>query len=137
MLKAGDPLRDQDTQHLCLQQTRLRGWRNFECNPSFQMSFVLQMRGGATQITATLPEHVSGNTHLRFPSEQKLRAFLKYYSDGTGQHAEDEKVIILISRASGRKPAGFRSKSSRLCCLLIQNGVSVSQSVLSKIPTLS
>lgn len=47
------------------------------------------------------------------------------------------KSNITNNMVSSRKKSGFCSKSSRLRCLLIQNSVSVSQSMLSKIPTLS
>lgn len=66
--------------------------------------------------------------------------------EGAGQQARGCKVILLIiqraavgckEKTTTTKKRGFCPKSPRRCCLLIHSGVSVSQSVLSKIPTLS
>ena len=101
----------------------------FEC--PFRCHLCCRCKGYSNH--STLPEHVTRNTHLWSPS-RKLRAF----SD-IPQMVPDNKPRSNIANntASSRKKGGFLTKSSRLCCLLIQNGVSVSQSMLSKIPTLS
>lgn len=116
-----------------------RGRPHSECTAAF--SCHLHGRVSSCSNHSSLPAHVRGNSrHWRAE-----RAF----SDGAGQRARGCKVILLIIQQAAvrckertktkktKKRRGFCPKSPRRCCLLIHSGVSVSQSVLSKIPTLS
>lgn len=96
----------------------------------------------AAQITARC-QSTSGETAV---SAELRELSLPCHSDGAGQQARGCKVILLIiqqaavrckEKTKKKKKPGLCPKSPRRCCLLIHGGVSVSQSVLSKIPTLS
>lgn len=88
-------------------------------------------------------QHPARACFSRHPSPTPPSRTLRAFSDIT-QMSPDGRPRLkshitnnTASGAGGGKKRGFRSKSSRRRCLLIQNSVSVSQSVLSKIPTLS
>ena len=102
------------------------------CSLSFQMSSVLQTHGlfeSQHPVRPCFRKHPS-------PGSERRRAF-SHITQMVPDNRPREKSNITNNTVSGREKRGFGSKSSRRCCLLIQNSVSVSQSMLSKIPTLS
>lgn len=119
-------------QHLYTERTRLKvaeemGKACSECSLSVSMSFALQIR----EITAPC-QPVSQETRVG-----EAESFPWYRSNDHRNNGPRWKgIFLIIQRVVGRS-ARSGSESSRRCCLLIQNSVSVSQSVLSKIPTLS
>lgn len=119
-------------QHLYTERTRLKvaeemGKACSDCSLSVSMSFALQIREITAPCQPCLRKHAS----------ERLRAFRDITRRATETTGPGWKVIFLIIQRVVGRSARSGSESSRRRCLLIQNSVSVSQSVLSKIPTLS
>lgn len=113
-----------------------------DCEAPRPFRVICMGESAAAQITAPC-QTTSGETAV---TERAERAFSTQAPDNGPRGCK--VILLIIQQAAVRckertktkkteRRRGLCPKSPRRCCLLIHSGVSVSQSVLSKIPTLS